>query len=373
MIHQFRRLAPAALLQAQLEFPDLPHGLAEAARNRYVLSRLGDGLLGGAVHRRNRRVAALPQVPGLAVGHRPQQGRQQERRGDRFVGGDTLVGVDHRRPHQCQGVHVALQALGGAGEQVLEQLVLHQQFQGGRRVTGQEQFEEFVEQPGGGDFPQQVGAARNGPGRVAVDLEAEFRGEAQHPQHAHRVFRVSHRGITDDADCAPLEVLEPVYVIEDLEGARVVVQRVHRQVAPHGVLFQGAVDIVPQQQSAGGLPRVVAAGLGGRLGIVVVMAAKGGDLDDFPAEAHVDDAETPADDAGIAKQGMHGLGGGIGGDIKVLGVTAQQQVAHGAAYQVCLVATAAQARHDLECAIADVLAGYAVLVPGDDFQAGLCL
>ena len=43
-----------------------------------------------------------------------------------------------------------------------------------------------------------------------------------------------------------LQVLQAVYVIEYFELAGVVVQGIHRQVAPHRILFQCAVDIVAQ-------------------------------------------------------------------------------------------------------------------------------
>ena len=61
---------------------------------------------------------------------------------------------------------------------------------------------------------------------------------------------------------------------------------------------------------------------------VIVMSAEGGDLDDFLAETDVNDPETAADDARIAKQGVNLLRGGIGGHVEVLGMVSQQQVAH---------------------------------------------
>ena len=70
---------------------------------------------------------------------------------------------------------------------------------------------------------------------------------------------------------------------------------------------------------------------------------------------------------------MNVLRGGVRGDIKVLGVAAQQQVAHGAADQIGLVSLAAQTGHYLEGTVADVFAGYAVLIPGDDIQSKWCL
>ena len=99
------------------------------------------------------------------------------------------------------------------------------------------------------------------------------------------------------------------------------------------------------------------------------MAAERGDLNDFPAHAHVHDAKAAADNARAAEQGVDFLGRGVGRHIKVLGVATEQQVAHSAADEIGLMVCIAQPRHDLQGAVADVLAGYAVLVPGNDLQA----
>ena len=66
---------------------------------------------------------------------------------------------------------------------------------------------------------------------------------------------------------------------------------------------------------------------------------------------------------------MNLLGSGISGDIEVFGVSAQQQVAHSAADKIGLVTLVAQARHDLQGAVTDILAGDTVLIPGDNVQA----
>ena len=65
---------------------------------------------------------------------------------------------------------------------------------------------------------------------------------------------------------------------------------------------------------------------------------------------------------------MDGFRGGIRGDIEVLGVPAQEQVTYRASHQVGLVALVAQSRHHLQCAVTDILAGDAVLIPGNDVQ-----
>ena len=54
-----------------------------------------------------------------------------------------------------------------------------------------------------------------------------------------------------------------------------------------------------------------------------MVAAKGGYFDDLTAEQHMDDAKATADDAGIAEQLAHLLRRGVGGDVEVLGLGAQ--------------------------------------------------
>ncbi len=60
------------------------------------------------------------------------------------------------------------------------------------------------------------------------------------------------------------------------------------------------------------------------------------------------DLEAPADDARAPEQRLHLLGRGVGGDVEVLGLDAEQQVAHGAADDIGLVAGLLQRRGDLD-------------------------
>ena len=69
---------------------------------------------------------------------------------------------------------------------------------------------------------------------------------------------------------------------------------------------------------------------------------------------------------------MHLLGGRVGGDIKILGMVAQHQVAHRAAYQIALITLATKPGHDLECAIANISARNGVAVPGNSGHSLNC-
>ena len=75
--------------------------------------------------------------------------------------------------------------------------------------------------------------------------------------------------------------------------------------------------------------------------VVAAVAAEGGHFQQVLAEHHVHDLEAAADDEGAPEQALDLLGRGVGGDVEVLGLHAQQQVAHGAAHheglEACLL------------------------------------
>jgi hypothetical protein len=57
-------------------------------------------------------------------------------------------------------------------------------------------------------------------------------------------------------------------------------------------------------------------------------AAKRGDLDDLPTDPHMNDLKAASNDSGIAKALLDLLRSGIGGHVEVLGVLADQKIAH---------------------------------------------
>ena len=72
-------------------------------------------------------------------------------------------------------------------------------------------------------------------------------------------------------------------------------------------------------------------------------AAEGGHFQQVLAEHHVHDLEAAADDEGAPEQALDLFRRGVGGDVEVLGLDAQQQVAHRAADQEGLEAGFLQA------------------------------
>ena len=74
--------------------------------------------------------------------------------------------------------------------------------------------------------------------------------------------------------------------------------------------------------------------------------AEGRHLEDLAAlEVHVRQPEAPADEPAVAEQAAHLIGRGAGGDVEVLGLAADEQVAHAPAHQVGLVAALLEAQH----------------------------
>ena len=74
-----------------------------------------------------------------------------------------------------------------------------------------------------------------------------------------------------------------------------------------------------------------------------VRGAERRDLDDLVAESHVRQVKAPADQAAVAEDAPNVFRVRVGRDVEILGLQAEQQVAHGAADQERLVTGIAQA------------------------------
>ena len=147
-------------------------------------------------------------------------------------------------------------------------------------------------------------------------------------------------------------------VVNNVTRQGVVVHGVDSEVTPRRILFLGAPDVVTQH-TATGVHRMGHVGEGffagtfvatDLLGVVAVkVSTEGGHLDHlmFAATAihHMNDAKASPNDEGTAKTGFHLFGCGVGGDIKVFGLQAHQQIAHRAAHDIGLKATLLQGTH----------------------------
>src|SRR3990167_4988764 len=274
----------AAPWQALLHIPDLADRQGETFGHSDAQALFADQLMGGFLHRRDRRHAAILQLDHPGRQRRPEQGGKEEGRGNGLALLNAQVGV-------AQGV---ADQLVGVIRVVLE-----------------------------------------GRGAVFLDVEIQLGGETHRPQHAHRVFLVALGWIADQADQVVTDVVYAIGVIENALGAGIVIQRIDGEVAALGVVFQAAVNVVAQDAAAFVARRQVAVLFFIAFGVI---GAEGGDFDDLAAEVHVHQLETAADYPRVTELGAYLFGRGAGGDVEILGIDIQQQVAHAATDQIGLIA-----------------------------------
>ena len=284
----------------------------------------------------------------------PEQCGKQEAGRGALAAADAVVGVGQRRHDELLAHRLFKDDVEQRQQAVVKPLIaqLGDAFD---RVPGGQQLEHFVEEAGGRDVFQQVGHFADRLFRFRVDGQAELGGQADGAQHAHRVFAVAGAWLADHAQRPRLQVADTMVVVNDRFGCRVVIQRIGGEIAAGGVFGLRAENIVVQHAA-------VFVGLG----LLVEHAAEGGDLQRFLTHHHMHDLEAAADDARTAEGAAHFFRRGVGGDVKILGFGADQQVAHRAADDVGLEAVFLQGFADAAATAADAVAGDAVAGNGDD-------
>src|SRR3546814_4778122 len=78
----------------------------------------------------------------------------------------------------------------------------------GDGIATLQQFDDFIEQAGGRNLPQQRRQRANRRGRVLVDPKFQLAGDADRTQHAYRIFAIAQLRIANHADHAGLDVLD---------------------------------------------------------------------------------------------------------------------------------------------------------------------
>ncbi len=180
-----------------------------------------------------------------------------------------------------------------------------------------------------------------------LQLEAEARGKADASQHAQFVFGEARAGVSDRAYQAGIQVFHAAHEVKDRipglprcgKHLRVQHHAVDGEVAALHILFRA----VGESHRV----RVPAVGIG-------AIAAKGGDfghnlLVPGGLATDQDDAEMRAHGKGLVEQGEHLIRRRAGGDVEVLRLAAQQQVAHTTAHEVGLMTGGAQPGYNLRC------------------------
>ena len=272
--------------------------------------------------------------------HRGQvaPGRALERRA--FAGAQETRERRQQQVEQRQLVHQLEGARGGGDSQRAVNLLDHARHRGVQQV---------------------LAMALDGGARGGLDLEAELGREAHRAQHPDRVLAHPDLGIADGADEPRLEVGDSAGVVDHVKGARVVEQRVDREVAPKRVFLGRAESVVVADQRVFGLGHVLGA------------AAEGGDLDIVLAEEDVDQAKAPPDKPRVAEQIAHLLRMRRSRDVEILGPPPDHQVAHAAADQVGGVAGVDQPVEHLEHARVDIAARDRMLGALQDAGLGVSL
>lgn len=194
------------------------------------------------------------------------------------------------------------------------------------RVAGQQQLQHLVEETRGRHVVHQISEFLDRRARRFIDLEAELGREAHDAQHAHRVFAITRGRIADHAQKARANVGHAVVIIQHRLRCRIVVHRVDGEVAARRVFVLLAPHVVAQHAAARvhrvrahvelAAP-VASRRFGDRLGRRVDERAERGRFDDLLPELDVDDLKPPPDDARPAKEPLHLIGRGVGGDVEI--------------------------------------------------------
>lgn len=202
--------------------------------------------------------------------------------------------------------------------------------------------------------------------RGAVHLEAQPGAELDGAHHADGILLEPEVRIADGPDDPAVQVVHAPDVVEDRVVAHVVEEAVDGEVPPEGVLFGAPEGVVAADVQVGRL--LVALLLFERQAVLEVgLAAERGDLHDLvAAEVHVRQPEAPADEPAVPEELLDLRRPRRGGDVEVLRLAPQHEVADPSADQVGGVPRAVQAVEDLQGVGIDVLARDRMLGPRDD-------
>src|SRR5690606_34042901 len=160
-----------------------------------------------------------------------------------------------------------------------------------------------------------VDVERGPEGRLGLGIEVEFErgGEAGPAEDAQAVLAEAGERIAHRAETPGLEVLEPAKGVDERVRGRIVGDGVHREVAPREVVL----DVVHVLHVIG------TAAVG-----VALLAAEGRDLVAAPPEEH---RHRPVGDPGgdrPLEHLHHPLGAGVGGEIEVVSLPPEEEIAH---------------------------------------------
>jgi hypothetical protein len=272
----------------------------------------------------------------------PEKRGHEKRRSDRKILGDAGVGVRKRALEKREGLSAPLlpEHVLGPREKDGEKTVTAKTGERAPGVPVQEELVHLIEETRRRDRAEKRTEFRHGRGRIGIDGEPEFGLETNGAEHAHRILTVALGGLADEAQAGASEIGESAHPVAKHFVAGVVVEGVDREVAAVGVVALGSVDVVAEK-----------APLVGDCGSFLMTARRGAerrDLHVMASEIDVHEAETTADQARVAEDPAHLFGMGVGGDVEVLRMTSEKEIAEGSSDDVGGVPALPEAFEDLE-------------------------
>ncbi len=377
------RLRPATgdLLQARLLGDDVAERDPDAVRDHDERADFSHELRCRGVDTLLPRRALGAEVLRLLIDVLAEQKCQEERRGDLVPLLDAGIDAGEHLAETDVGETFAFGVEPGrkSREKRREETGLAEEVAALRPFSREQDFEHLLVEARRRGPDDGVGGGDQRLAGLFCHREAELGGKPHRPQHPHRVFLETDLRIADGADDAGVEVGEAAGVVDDREIGDIVGKRVDGEVAAQGVLFGGAVDVVPQdhaivilQHARVPLPVLHLARLY-RLGFRLIrrLGTEGRHLDELILEVNVCEAEAPPDKTAVAEQPLHLVGGGVGHDVKILRLSSEQEVAHTAADEIRDKAVVLQPVENAQGVRAHELAGDPVLLPRDGNLAAL--
>lgn len=257
-----------------------------------------------------------------------EENAQDQRHGD--VGGqqvehDAGVDEDVALGMELRGLLAALERLD-LGQQLAQESARIEQVEAAHPAGVGEDLHQLVADALGAHDMDLRGEVADGRPCIRLDLEAEPGGEADAAQDAQLVLLEALARIPDGADDARLEIGAAADVVDHAFLDGIVEKAVDREIAPPGIALG------------------IGKGDGFRVASVAVLAigAEGGDFVFTAILEHDNDAELRPDRHGAREQALDLFRPGAGGDVIVLGLRAEQQIAHAAASKAGLVSMCAK-------------------------------
>jgi len=210
------------------------------------------------------------------------------------------------------------------GDDWIQEFIAQKRGKYGHRPAAGENFHRFLGEPayrgsreqGRVLFYRGTGEKRN--------LKPGYQRILDGPQHAYGILDENRLERYYRNNFLRFDIAETLYVIEKLSVQRIVIQRVKAEIPSAGVFVDGAIGVADGTVGDG---------------------PERGYFIDMRSDVDMNQAKPPPDYPAAVKQPLNSLRFGIGNDVVILGSPPKDQVAHGSADYICLMAVLVQALH----------------------------